>query len=50
MENLDMKPESRAGDRAYPALAVAACLSLFLIAVGFRFHPILRCAVDHLLP
>lgn len=47
MENLNMKPESRAGDRIYPALALA--LSLVLIVVSFRF-PILLCAVDHLLP
>lgn len=51
MEDLNKKsPESRAGDRVYPALALAACLGLFLVVVSFRFDRVLLCAVDHLLP
>jgi hypothetical protein len=50
MENLDKKPtESTAGGRVYPALVLAACLSLFLITVSLRFDRVLLCAVDHLL-
>jgi hypothetical protein len=52
MEALNKKPkESKAGDRAYSALGVVACLGLFLVAVRFSFFDqVLLWAVGHLLP
>jgi hypothetical protein len=49
MKDLNKKSVERAG-RVYPALALATCLGLFFVAVSFRFDPVLRCVVDHLLP
>jgi hypothetical protein len=49
MKDPNKKSVERAG-RVYPALAVAACLGLYLVAVSFRLNPVLRCVADHLLP
>jgi hypothetical protein len=51
MKDVKKKPlEGRAGDRAYPSLVLAACLSLFLITVSFHFYRVVLCAVEHLVP
>jgi hypothetical protein len=49
MKDPNKKSVERAG-RVYPALALAACLGLYLVAVSFRFEQVLRYVVNYLLP
>ena len=51
MKDANTKPrEGKTGDRVYPSLVLAACLSLFLITVGCHFYRVVFYAVEHLVP